>query len=417
MANQINEYPPPTQHALERYTAPPESVRQGIALCLSGGGYRALLFHLGALTRLNELGILARLRTISSVSGGSILSARLASASFYPLLGPVAAPQWEREVAGPLRAFAARNIRTPAMLRRLLPWNWFRTSTGVEALARAYRDVTGVPISALPEEPNFLFSATDMAFGVNWVFERRRMGDYQAGYALPRARDPLARAVAASSCFPPIFNPLPIRLRPKDLTGGKIPKGPERDKLIRGLRLTDGGNYDNLGLEPVWKSHATILCCDGGAIFDFEPDGGLFWRLKRYLAIIDNQLLALRKRWLVGGFIDGQFDGTYWGVASAVSSFEVDVTPSYSKEFAESVIAHIRTDLDAFSDAEAAVLENHGYVLAESAIRRHLPQLLPSPAPPLALPHPWIEEEEARRLLVRSATRTLFGRFGRSAPT
>src|SRR5213593_1149029 len=49
-----------------------------IALCLSGGGYRASLFHLGALRRLNELGVLSRVDTIASVSGGSILAAQIA---------------------------------------------------------------------------------------------------------------------------------------------------------------------------------------------------------------------------------------------------------------------------------------------------------------------------------------------------
>jgi NTE family protein len=43
-----------------------------LGLCLSGGGYRAMLFHAGALARLNELGYLSRLDAISSVSGGSI---------------------------------------------------------------------------------------------------------------------------------------------------------------------------------------------------------------------------------------------------------------------------------------------------------------------------------------------------------
>jgi NTE family protein len=382
-----------------------------MALCLSGGGYRALLFHLGALTRLNELGILAKLKTVSSVSGGSIASARLASGTFYPLTGPVPPTLWDKVVAAPLRAFAGRNIRTPAVARRLLPWNWFRISTGVEALAEAYREVTRHALAQLPEQPNFLYSATDMAFGVNWVFGRTRMGDYQAGYAVPRYDYPLARAVAASSCFPPVFNPLPIGLSPSDLTGGKASRGPERDALIAGLRLTDGGNYDNLGLEPVWKSHKTILCSDGGLVFDSEADHGLFWRLKRYLSIIDNQSLALRKRWLIGGFIDGLFEGTYWGIASAVESFEVDVSPAYSKDFAKRVIARVRTDLDAFSDAEIAVLENHGYTLAEAAIRRHLPQLLPNPVPPFALPHPWIPEDEARRLLRDSGKSTLLGRF------
>jgi NTE family protein len=50
----------------------PRHPEEGIALCLSGGGYRAMLFHLGALWRLNELGYLPTLARISSVSGGSI---------------------------------------------------------------------------------------------------------------------------------------------------------------------------------------------------------------------------------------------------------------------------------------------------------------------------------------------------------
>jgi predicted acylesterase/phospholipase RssA len=47
----------------------------GAALCLSGGGYRAMLLHLGALRRLNEWGHLQKLARISSVSGGSITAA------------------------------------------------------------------------------------------------------------------------------------------------------------------------------------------------------------------------------------------------------------------------------------------------------------------------------------------------------
>src|SRR5688500_7594167 len=50
---------------------------EGAALCLSGGGYRAMLFHVGVLWRLNEAGVLVRLERISSVSGGSITAAEL----------------------------------------------------------------------------------------------------------------------------------------------------------------------------------------------------------------------------------------------------------------------------------------------------------------------------------------------------
>src|SRR5256885_13934467 len=54
--------------------APQREPDDGIALCLSGGGYRAMLFHLGAVWRINELGLLPRLARISSVSTGSIVA-------------------------------------------------------------------------------------------------------------------------------------------------------------------------------------------------------------------------------------------------------------------------------------------------------------------------------------------------------
>lgn len=56
---------------------PNRKSQNGTALCLSGGGYRAMLFHVGAIWRLNELGYLPRLERVSSVSGGSITAALL----------------------------------------------------------------------------------------------------------------------------------------------------------------------------------------------------------------------------------------------------------------------------------------------------------------------------------------------------
>ena len=63
-----------SSEAAERYVPLEKSKRQGIGLCLSGGGYRATLFHMGALRRLNECGVLTRedFRSVCSVSGGSI---------------------------------------------------------------------------------------------------------------------------------------------------------------------------------------------------------------------------------------------------------------------------------------------------------------------------------------------------------
>jgi len=55
----------------------PAKPKPGMALCLSGGGYRAMLFHVGALMRLNQMGLLRTVVRVSSVSGGSIAAAML----------------------------------------------------------------------------------------------------------------------------------------------------------------------------------------------------------------------------------------------------------------------------------------------------------------------------------------------------
>ena len=224
-----------------RYAPLPKNKRKGIGLCLSGGGFRATLFHLGALRRLNELGVLSRgdFRTVASVSGGSITSAQLAEAFTHIVLTPgQAIPRevWDRDVQAPLRAFTTQDVRTGPFFRRLLPWNVWRTETTVEALALRYeKDLTRLRLSALPSRPEFLFLATDMAYGVSWVFSRGWMGDYKVGYMPPPSDFPVARAVAASACFPPLFGPLRLRLDPGELKGGSAPQGDERSPVPLGL--------------------------------------------------------------------------------------------------------------------------------------------------------------------------------------
>ncbi len=46
-----------------------------IALALSGGGSRAIAFHLGCLRSLHQHNLLHDVKTISSVSGGSVIAA------------------------------------------------------------------------------------------------------------------------------------------------------------------------------------------------------------------------------------------------------------------------------------------------------------------------------------------------------
>jgi NTE family protein len=402
--------PEVTPEALDKYTPAPKTERQGNGLCLSGGGFRASLFHLGALTRLNELGILEKIDTVSSVSGGSILAGFMATRLQFPIVGRVG--DWNERVVEPFRRFTSKNIRNWPILSRLLPWNWFDSDNGVEHLQSTYDEhlTDRKLLKNLPLRPSFIFCATDMQFGVNWMFTSRRVGDYQAGNVTPAPLDwPVAKAVAASSCFPPVFNPMKLDLDEADFDKtGKAHSRAEYKECVSDMRLTDGGCYDNLGLEPIWKSHRVLLCSDGGGTFDFEADKHLLWRVQRYSSILDNQVGALRKRWLISNFIAKILDGTYWGIGSDVQSFKA--TLGYSTKLVDSKISEIRTDLDSFTDAEASILMNHGYTLAEAAIRRHMPGWVAPEAPAAVPPYPeWMDEARVDVALKESGKRKIFG--------
>ncbi|MFV2063462.1 MAG: patatin-like phospholipase family protein, partial [Chloroflexota bacterium] len=388
--------------------------RRGVGLCLSGGGSRAALFELGVLRRLNEVGVLSQVDTISSVSGGSILAAHLATAiDVWPSPGGVVV-DFEARVIRPFETFMNRNLRTAPLARRvLMPWNWLQDTTAIESLVELFETyLSSQPLSDLARagrRPRFVFNASDNAFGVNWEMAADRMGSHMAGHTT-RPEWSVARAAAASSCFPPLFQPMPIDLEPGELSGGDFPDGPERDELIGSLRLSDGGLYDNLALEPVWRDHRVVISVDGGATFDPAVDKGLIGRLGRYVSIMGEQVTAIRKRWLISNFASGVMDGAYLGIGSHVDSYETQ-GDRYPAGLVDDIISEVRTDLDAFDDAESRVLQNHGYLLAEAALKRHLSQALDVSDAAAAVPYPeFMDESTVRTALADSDKRRLLGR-------
>lgn len=88
-----------------------------IGLALSGGGSRAVAFHLGCLRALDELGILPKVRVLSTVSGGSVIGA-LYAATDEPF------PAFESRV----RSMLARGLAVPTVRAA------FRTTEGLKAL-------------------------------------------------------------------------------------------------------------------------------------------------------------------------------------------------------------------------------------------------------------------------------------------
>ena len=389
-----------------------------ITLCLSGGGFRAAIFHLGALRWLNECDVLSRLKKVSCVSGGSIIGAHLAHRfrEDWPNR-PLPEHQWLTKIETPFWEFVNRDIRTwPFLVRFLCPCNWFRPQATVEALQRQYVkylfEERDVPLLELGKIPKFVFCATDMVFGVNWEATRERVGDYEAGYAKPPpTKWTLARAVAASSCFPPIFPPARTYLGPNDLKSGKYGKDDrcekaDRDKKILAIRLTDGGVYDNLGLQPAFKQKK-VLVSDGGGAFQFALVDLPWRRLARYPALLQHGIGKLRKSWLMGDLKADppKKSGTYWRIGKG----SILGPPFYGDEEAE-MIESIRTDLNRFTRAEFEILVNQGYLCAAEYTCKYAASMLLNPIPPGKVSPPyskWESPQELRSALRRSRYRLL----------
>jgi NTE family protein len=406
-----------TDYGLKEYLPVAKEDRRGLALALSGGGYRATLFDLGALRRLNELGVLTRLTTIVSVSGGSVASAQLARHRLeHPAewAGQRPISRFEAEVAEPLRAFAGRDIRTRAILARFYPWNWFRHGVSIGALAKRLAEGPAGrhALGELGADPSFVFCATELRFRTQWRFDtgRGQIGSELAGFAPISSYWTLARAAAASACFPFAFTALRV---PREARPPGTYRGEDRDRLVRRLELTDGGLFDNMGLEPVWRDHEAVLVSDASPTFKYAPSVfGLAWGGLRYAVTLLEQSTEVRKRWLISSFLRCDLEGAYWGIGSLPTNYAHDTgLQVYSDGFIADVISQIRIDFDAFSEGETWVLENHGYLLAEIAMRRHAARLVQGAWPPAQVPHPeWMDEEKARRALAESAKTKLFGR-------
>ncbi len=408
------------RHPADGPDAPLDRARTlDLTLCLSGGGYRAALFHLGTLWRLHELGLLGKIERLSSVSGGSILAAWLACCITRDAAGGdqasfarwCAALDFRKTIAEPFRAISRRDIRTwpviKDLIRRTLIYGWVWPRSGAHDLARAYADhVNDERLRDLPHAPQFVFCATDLTFGVNFEFSRERVGDYQLGYLEAReggpdpADLPIALAAAASSCFPPVFVPLVLDTTPYRLSRGRY-RGADRERLSRRVQLTDGGVYDNLGTEPVIKRARRVLISDAGAPFPFRAGAHPLARLLRYTAVIGNQAYALRRRLFLTLRHREEIEGAHWSLSERVEAGAF----GYASTLIEDVLARVRTDLDRFRDDEFEVLVNHGYASCAATLT-HRPEAVPEAASiPPQWPYPRWQDEAAVRAALRDSHR------------
>lgn len=354
----------------EALAMPGGATRVGVGLCLSGGGYRAMLFHLGGLIRLNQLGMLRGLARVSSVSGGSI-TAGLLGLRWRSLTWDTfdRSPDLDRLVIKPIMNFAERDIDVRSVFAGL--FTPFRTVS--DYVARQYDKhlFDGKTLQDLPgpgEGPRFVINATNVQTGKLLRFSRPYMADYTLGMW----RDPttsVADAVAASSSFPPVLSP--HRIKPSGTFAETKATPLHGAEFRKELVLTDGGVYDNLGLQTAWSRCDTLLVSDGGGTLEAKADQPSDWARHgvRITEVIDSQVRSLRKRQLIEGFKARRRSGAYWGISSDVADYGLDDPLTFIHDPA-GYPANVPTRLTGLDAAVQRDLVRWGYVMCDTAVRK-----------------------------------------------
>ena len=354
-----------------------------LGLALSGGGVRAAAFHCGVLRRLALDGLMESATFVSTVSGGSLLLGLIlcqighrwpASDEFLDHVLP-----------------SVRNRLTTATLQWsylwrsvVLPWRLARGRAHV--LARQLEVQWGIcgTMQDVPETPRWIVNATCYETGRNWRFSRPRMGDYKTNYVL-NPTTPIAEAIAASAAVPGLIGPLAIRSEEYDWHRY------EKSKLVAGATpakryaLWDGGVYDNLGVEPLFKSGGGfrdgfdfLLVSDASA--PLALDSGRLKRVlmpwRRALRLVDvatEQVRGLRARSLIAEFQRRKNAGVYVRLGNTVEGVyrAVGSSAPAGEKIGESDVARaaeFKTTLRRLSGEEFDFLMRHGFEVTNATL-------------------------------------------------
>ena len=350
-----------------------------IGLALSGGGFRATLFHVGSLWRLNELGLLKQIDELTSVSGGSIVAAYL-GCQWHKLQfdSHGVATNFPAVIVQPITDFCKRTIDVGTILGGLLnpikhPSQLLINKYGTYL----FGDATLQDLPDTGGGPRFTIYATSLQTGASVRFTKAYLGEYHLG-KIDNPTFKLALAVAASSAFPPPLCPVRVDVDASAWRRSAISDLNDDAYLKSTMWLADGGVYDNLGLERLVKNCDTIFVSDAGAPFARQRKMigsrlSMLARTKRTLDIMSEQVRALRMRDLIKRFIDGTKRGAYWGIGTTIGDYPLrrnHLAPALVRDSDTTrAIAKMRTRLNTFRDREQGVLINWGYSLTDAALR------------------------------------------------
>jgi predicted acylesterase/phospholipase RssA len=346
-----------------------------LGLALSGGGFRATLYHLGVVRFLKDAGALSQVTDIASVSGGSILAAHLAL-------------NWERytgddeqfaEAASEVVKFVQLDVRN-RIVRRLplqIPLRLLAKLTRLKsrrftpnAILEQYYETFLYGdrcLYELPEEPRLHVLTTNVSNGKLSLFNREGLYIQQRGEAgastyqyIPGQMASLPRVVGASSAFPGFFPPVEITAADLGVREGQFPSE----------SFTDGGVYDNLGIRAFsWLRQQAhdfdqILVSDAGKPFQILTDASL--------GLVGQSVRASDILWDRVWQLERDNFGEQGGFAFIPITETVDLAedPTALHPVIQAEVQSIRTDLDHFSTLEINSLVQHGYQVARKVYRR-----------------------------------------------
>jgi NTE family protein len=372
-----------------------------VGLALSGGGIRAAAFHLGVLRRLADERLLESVSVLSTVSGGSLVMAALIAKAKMQWPGSVdyldrVYPEL-RQLLTTTDLFSIKAIGLRGLIRLNRRLINHRAQVLADLLAERW-DVRGM-IRDLPERPLWWINATCLETGKNWRFSKRSMGDWQFGchYAPPFQ---LAEAAAASAAVPYVIGALRLQLpegswyRTDPATKRPVEKQTPSRLTVH---LWDGGAYENLGLESLYKPRDGLQGCD--FLICSDASGPLSARCRsplgaalrghlvspRLFDICSDQIRALRSRMFMLSVSEGRIEGALLRMGNSVRDIHhkmgrLQLAQSYDPFQADHDVALASshpTDLRMISDNQFDGIARHGYEVTDVTLTARFPKRFP----------------------------------------
>jgi NTE family protein len=329
-----------------------------LALCLSGGGIRAMAFHAGVITSIAKAGKLENVKYISTVSGGSLLIGMIYSQNNHKWPD---SKTYITKIEPKIKSILTKNsLVLNAVLRCINPLNYryllSRSNIIAQSLESTWK-VKGV-IGQISEYPQWSINGTSLETGRRFRIKGANGGDYKLGY-FEHDEFPLSQAVAMSAGVPGVIGPLVVNAEKFNWYQREYPSY-KKNKIqpkFKKLHIYDGGIYDNLGTEQFFDigkqrlkpyfDKCELIVSDAGSPFSISASAGKLnpKRLLRVNDIMMDQSRSLRVRSLMNYYLNGKGAGAYIRLGDSPSKiidyYNLDL--SFTSQLSEEDISHAST--------------------------------------------------------------------------